>query len=107
MCHQDGDPEYVDNDRQFYLKVHQSLHGETCYGATLWIIVPIPVNSFNRVQRKLLSVLKVPSVQVLSLTVSETVGSSQYKLLHSHAFYSQTQHLNFLHINLLLFYWEK
>ena len=27
---------------------------------TLWIIVPIPVNSFNRVQRKLLSVLKVP-----------------------------------------------
>ncbi|CAH3175981.1 unnamed protein product [Porites evermanni] len=32
VCKQDGDPTYLDEDRDFFITVYRTLHGEVCYG---------------------------------------------------------------------------
>ncbi|XP_073247828.1 uncharacterized protein [Porites lutea] len=36
VCKQDGDPTYLDEDRDFFITVYRTLHGEVCYGFLLY-----------------------------------------------------------------------
>ncbi|XP_068731509.1 uncharacterized protein [Montipora capricornis] len=35
VCYPDGDPTYLDDEKQFFIKVYRTLHSEVCYGFLL------------------------------------------------------------------------
>lgn len=32
MCHPDGEPTYLDDDKHFFIRIYRTLHDEVCYG---------------------------------------------------------------------------